>query len=81
MLVRAAVPCSPVLLFVFDIEGTNRAKRFVVNFDLLDCKGGSDFLYRFRQKKKWPISRCLVYGLAIEPTDGKLGHLNLVRYQ
>lgn len=48
MLVRAAVPCSPVLPFVFDIEGTNRTKRFVVKFDLLDCKGGSDFLYRFR---------------------------------
>ena len=48
VLVRADVPCSPVLLFVFDIEGTNRTKRFLVKFDLLDCKGGSDFLYRFR---------------------------------
>ena len=48
VLVRADVPCSPALLFVFDIEGTNRTKRFLVKFDLLDCKGGSDFLYRFR---------------------------------
>ena len=56
MLVRAAVPCSPVLLFVFDTEGTNRTKRFVVKFDLLDCKGGSDFHTAFAKKKMANIS-------------------------